>query len=83
MKPMPFFLKEAEKVQSTPDEDELNLIWHSAVNFGKRAASQKGITFPRRLWWWRTSVKARGFLRWAKLLFFPMNIKKFLGTPRY
>lgn len=35
------FLKEAEKCNPPLDEDELNLIWHSAVNFGKRVSSQK------------------------------------------
>ena len=40
------FLKEAEKCNPPLDEDELNLIWHSAVNFGKRVSSQKDYIPP-------------------------------------
>ncbi|MFY9282848.1 MAG: phage/plasmid primase, P4 family [Miniphocaeibacter sp.] len=40
------FLKEAEKCNPPLDEDELNLIWRSAVNFGKKVASEEGYISP-------------------------------------
>lgn len=40
------FLKEAEKCNPPLEEDELNLIWHSAVNFGRKVASQEGYIPP-------------------------------------
>jgi putative DNA primase/helicase len=40
------FLKEAEKCNPPLDEDELDLIWHSAINFGKRISSQEGYIPP-------------------------------------
>lgn len=40
------FLKEAEKCNPPLEESELKLIWNSAVNFGKRVASQEGYIPP-------------------------------------
>lgn len=40
------FLKEAEKCNPPLDEDELNLIWRSAVNFGRRVSTQDGYIPP-------------------------------------
>lgn len=40
------FLKEAEKCNPPLDEDELDLIWHSAINFGKRVSAQEGYIPP-------------------------------------
>lgn len=40
------FLKQAEKCNPPLEESELKLIWNSAVNFGKRVASQQGYIPP-------------------------------------
>ena len=40
------FLKQAEKCNPPLEERELKLIWSSAVNFGKRVASQEGYIPP-------------------------------------
>ena len=40
------FLKQAEKCNPPLEESELKLIWHSAVSFGKRVASQEGYIPP-------------------------------------
>ena len=40
------FLKEAEKCQPPLGEDELNLIWRSAKNFGEKIAAQEGYIPP-------------------------------------
>ncbi len=40
------FLKQAERCNPPLEESELNLIWSSAANFGKRVASQEGYIAP-------------------------------------
>ncbi|MGI6227176.1 MAG: phage/plasmid primase, P4 family, partial [Peptococcales bacterium] len=40
------FLKQAEKCRPPLENSELKLIWSSAVNFGKRVASQDGYISP-------------------------------------
>ena len=40
------FLKEAEKCSPPLEENELDLIWHSAINFGKRVSAQEGYIPP-------------------------------------
>lgn len=41
-----FFLKKAEKCNPPLEDNELKQIWNSAVNFGKRVASQEGYVPP-------------------------------------
>ncbi|WP_416148931.1 phage/plasmid primase, P4 family [Salipaludibacillus sp. HK11] len=40
------FLKQAKRCNPPLEEGELNLIWNSAANFGKRVASQEGYIPP-------------------------------------
>lgn len=40
------FLKQAEKCNPPLEDSELNLIWHSAVKFGKKVSEQEGYVPP-------------------------------------
>lgn len=40
------FLKKAEKCNPPLEDSELNLIWHSAVKFGKKVSAQEGYIPP-------------------------------------
>lgn len=40
------FLKQAEKCSPPLEETELNLIWRSAINFGKKVTTQEGYVPP-------------------------------------
>lgn len=40
------FLKKAEKCNPPLEDSELNLIWHSAVKFGKKVSEQEGYVPP-------------------------------------